>query len=146
MRISNLAIVLSVAAGSALALPALTGAALAVQDQPVTVGGVETVCTGVGSAKDNPAWSGYPVKLVFANPKGEDLAQEHIAVTQGGKPVVETDCDAPWVLMKLPAGEYSVAASIGARTGNANFSTSGSGQKTVTITMPPASQGTAAAQ
>ncbi len=69
MRISNLAIVLSVAAGSALALPALTGAALAVQDQPVTIGGVETVCTGVGSAKDNPAWSGYPVKLVFANPE-----------------------------------------------------------------------------
>jgi hypothetical protein len=39
--------------------------------------------------------------------------------------------------MKLPAGQYSVVASIGARTGNASFSTSGSGQKTVTITMPP---------
>lgn len=138
MRISSFAIAISVAAGSALALPALTQAALAVQDQPVTIGGVETVCTGVGSAKDNPAWSGYPVKLVFANPKGEDLAQEHISVMQGGKPVVETDCDAPWVLMKLPAGEYSVAASVGARTGNASFSTSGQGgQKTVTITMPP---------
>jgi hypothetical protein len=61
-------------------------------------------------------------------------------VMQGGKSVVETDCDAPWVLIKLPAGSYSVAASIGARTGNASFSTSGSGgQKTVTITMPPAS-------
>ena len=139
MRISSIAVVISVAAGSALALPALTQSAFAVQDQPATIGGVETVCTGVGSAKDNPAWSGYPVKLVFANPKGEDLAQEHISVMQGGKSVVETDCDAPWVLMKLPAGQYSVAASIGARTGNANFSTSGSGgQKTVTITMPPA--------
>ena len=137
MRISSIAVVISVAAGSALVLP-LTQAAFAVQDQPVTIGGVETVCTGVGSAKDNPAWGSYPVKLVFANAKGEDLAQEHISVMQGGKSVVETDCDAPWVLMKLPAGEYSVAASIGARTGNASFSTSGSGQKTVTITMPPA--------
>jgi hypothetical protein len=137
MRISSFAIVISVAAGSALALPALTQSAFAVQDQPVTVGGVETVCTGVGSAKDNPAWSNYPIKLVFANAKGEDLAQEHISVMQGGKSVVETDCDAPWVLMKLPAGEYSVAASIGARTGNASFSTSGQGQKTVTVTMPP---------
>ena len=146
MRISSFAIAISVVAGSALALPALTVTALAVQDQPMTIGGVETVCTGVGSAKDNPAWSAYPVKLVFANPKGEDLAQEHISVTQGGKPVVETDCDAPWVLMKLPAGQYSVAASIGARTGNASFSTSGSGQKTVTITMPAGTGGAAPAQ
>ena len=141
MRISSFAIAISVAAGTALALPALTVTALAVQDQPVTIGGVETVCTGVGSAKDNPAWSAYPVKLVFANPSGEDLAQEHISVMQGGKPVVETDCDAPWVLMKLPPGQYNVAATIGARTGNASFSTSGSGQKTVTITMPAGTGG-----
>ena len=67
MRMSSIAIALSVAAGTALALPLLTNAALAVQDQPATIGGVETVCTGVGSAKDNPAWSAYPVKLVFAN-------------------------------------------------------------------------------
>ena len=136
MRISSFAIVISVTAGSALALPAFTQSAFAVQDQPTTIGGVETVCTGVGSAKDNPAWSSYPVKLVFANPSGEDLAQEHISVMQGGKSVVETDCDAPWVLMKLPAGNYNVAASVGTRIGNASFSTSGQGQKTVTITMP----------
>ena len=121
------------------AVAALTATrALAVQDTPASINGVDTVCTGVGSAKDNPAWHSYPVKLVFANAKGEDLAQEHISVMQGGKSVVETDCDAPWVLMKLPAGSYSVAASIGARTGNASFSTSGLGQKTVTITLPPA--------
>ena len=36
-------------------------------------------------------------------------------LTQGGKSVVETDCDAPWVLVKLPAGQYSVAATIPAR-------------------------------
>ena len=146
MRISSIAIVMSVAAGSALALPALTQSAFAVQDQPATIGGVETVCTGVGSAKDNPAWGSYPVKLVFANAKGEDLAQEHISVMQGGKSVVETDCDAPWVLMKLPAGQYSVAASVGARIGHASFSTSGSGQKTVTVTMPPASAAAAPVQ
>lgn len=144
MRISSLAIAVSVAAGTALALPALTQNALAVQDQPVTIGGIETVCTGVGSAKDNPAWGAYPVKLVFADRAGQDLAQEHISVMQDGKPVVETDCDAPWVLMRLPAGNYSVAATIpgtnGARTGNASFSTSGAGQKTVTITMPPSPQ------
>ena len=136
MRISSIAVVISVAAGSALALPALTQSAFAVQDQPTTIGGVETVCTGVGSAKDNPAWSGYPVKLVFANAKGEDLAQEHISVMQGGKSVVETDCDAPWVLFKAPAGQYSATASLIGGSGqsrSASFSISGSGQKEVTI-------------
>lgn len=140
MRMSRFVLAIPMAAGLAV----LAQSAFAVQDRPTTIGGVETVCTGVGSAKDNPAWSSYPVKLVFANPGGEDLAQEHVSVMQRGKPVVETDCDAPWVLMKLPAGEYSVAASIGARTGNASFSTSGSGQKTVTIVMPPANRAASA--
>jgi len=137
---SNITIVLSVAIGTVLALPLLGNPALAVQDQPVIIGGVETVCTGVGSAKDNPAWSGYPVKLVFANPAGEDLAQVHVAVMQGSRPVMETDCDAPWVLMKLPAGNYSVAATIpgsaGSRVGKANFSTKGGAQQTVTVVLP----------
>lgn len=150
MRISSFAIAISVAAGSALALPALTNMAFAVQDQPATIGGIETVCTGVGSAKDNPAWNGYPVKLVFADPGGQDLAQEHVSVMQGGKPVLETDCDAPWVLLRLPAGEYSVAATVpgagDARTGNAKFSTSGQGQKTVTIAMAASPSGAAPAQ
>src|SRR5215469_18802564 len=108
MRISAVAIAFGFAAGPALIMPLLIRPAEAVQDQPVMIGSVETVCTGVGSAKDNPAWSAYPVKLVFANPAGEDLAQVHVAVMQGGKPVVETDCDAPWVLMKLPPGSYNV--------------------------------------
>ena len=112
--------------------------ALAVQDTPTSINGVDTVCTGVGSAKDDPRWKGYPVKIVLATAGGADLANAHITLSKGGQQLVETDCDAPWVLMKLPAGQYSVAASIGARTGNASFSTSGSGQKTVTITMPPA--------
>jgi hypothetical protein len=141
MRISNIAIALSVIAGSALALLLLSGTAFAAQDQPVVIGGVETVCTGVGSAKDNPAWSAYPVKLVFANPAGQNLAQVHVAVMQGAKPVVETDCDAPWLLIKLPAGAYSVAATIpgaaGTRMGKASFSTKGGAQQEITVMLPP---------
>ena len=83
MRMSMLAILVSVGAGSLMALPAL-----AVQDQPTTQNGVETVCTGVGSAKDNPAWSGYPVKLTFSNMSGENEAMEHVSITQGGKAVL----------------------------------------------------------
>ena len=142
MRISALLLAFSLAAGPALIMPLLTSAAQAVQDQPVMVGGIETVCTGVGSAKDNPAWSAYPVKLVFANPAGEDLADVHVAVMQGGKPLVETDCDAPWLLMKLPAGSYNVSATVpgqaGDRMGKTSFATKGGAQQTVTVMVPRA--------
>src|SRR3569833_2995052 len=114
MRFSRLAIALS---GSAFLLPLLSNAAGAVQDQPVMIGGVETVCTGVGSAKDNPAWSAYPVKLVFADPTGANLAQVHLSVMRAGRPLVETECDAPWVLMKLPPGNYDVAATVAGDAG-----------------------------
>ncbi len=133
----RLAIALCVTIGPAFVLPLFTHAARAVQDQPVMIGGIETVCTGVGSAKDNPAWSVYPVKLVFANPEGENLAQVHLSVMQGGKPLMETQCDAPWVLMKLPAGTYDVAATVtggvGPRVGKASFSTNGGPQQTVNV-------------
>ncbi|MES2254174.1 MAG: hypothetical protein V4559_03915 [Pseudomonadota bacterium] len=139
MRFSGIVIALSVTIGPALVLPLLTNAAQAVQDQPVMIGGIETVCTGVGSAKDNPAWSAYPVKLVFANPAGENLAQVHLSVMQGGKPLVETECDAPWVLMKLPLGSYDVAATVpgnaGPRVGKASFATKGGAQQTVNVTI-----------
>jgi len=140
MRISALAVAFTIAIGPVLILPLLTSTAEAVQDQPMMIGGVETVCTGVGSAKDNPAWSAYPVKLVFANSAGEDLAQIHVAVMQAGKSVVETDCDAPWVLMKLPAGSYNVSASTGARIGKASFATKGGAQQTVTVMLPQSGQ------
>ena len=138
MRISSLAVVVSVAAGVAMAWPAF-----AVQDQPVTINGVESVCTGVGSAKDNPAWSGYPVKLTFNNIAGENEAQEHITITSGGQTVMETDCDAPWLLIKAPAGHYDVHASLpGGRTASASFSTSGSGsQQAVNLAFPTAKTG-----
>jgi hypothetical protein len=130
---------ISVAAGSLMALPAL-----AVQDQPATVNGVETVCTGVGSAKDNPAWSGYPVKLTFNNAAGENEAAEHIAIVQNGQTVMETDCDAPWLLIKAPAGQYDVHASLpgSGRTASAAFSTGGAGhQQTINLAFPTAKEG-----
>jgi hypothetical protein len=138
MRISSFAVMISVAAGSLLALPAFIQGAWAVQDQPMSLGGVESVCTGVGSAKDNPAWSGYPIKLTFSNLAGENEANEHIAITQGGKKVMDTDCDAPWLLIKAPAGRYDVTAMLeGGSTAHASFSTSGAGaQQAINLAFP----------
>jgi hypothetical protein len=129
---------------AALGLGAATvcsGVALAVQDTPSDINGIETVCTGVGSAKDDPRWNAYPVKFVFATVSGEDLATEHVTLTRDGRTAMATECDAPWVLIKAPAGDYEVTATIqgqaGMRSANARFSTSGAGaQKTITLEFP----------
>jgi hypothetical protein len=91
MRISTFAITVSVAVGSLMALPALTNAAYAVQDQPVTIGGVQSVCTGVGSAKDNPDWKNYPIKLTFstwrARTKPPNMSPSPRAESPSWKPI-----------------------------------------------------------
>jgi hypothetical protein len=125
----------------------MMGSAQAVQDTPATINGVETVCTGVGSAKDDPRWAEYPVKIVLATADGANLANAHITLTKGRQTVVETDCDAPWILFKAPAGSYIATATLIGGSGSAhsaNFGTTGSGrQKTITITFarPPAAAG-----
>jgi hypothetical protein len=125
----------------------MMGSALAVQDTPATINGVETVCTGVGSAKDDPRWAEYPVKIVLATAGGANLANAHITLTKGRQTVVETDCDAPWILFKAPPGAYTATATLIGGSGqshSANFGTTGSGrQKTITITFsrPPAAAG-----
>ncbi len=128
------------AAAATLTTLVLAGEASAVQDTPVNINGVEAVCTGVGSAKDNPAWKGYPVKVVVATSGGADLANVHMSLSQGGKEVAGLDCDAPWVLFKAPAGSYTATATMIGGSGqshSANFTTSGSGaQKEITIIFP----------
>ena len=133
----------AVATFSTVATVMLANEALAVQDTPATMNGVETVCTGVGSAKDDPRWSAYPVKVVLATAGGANLASAHITLTQAGRTLVQTECDAPWILFKAPAGSYTATATLIGGSGqshSADFTTSGSGaQKEITITFarPP---------
>jgi hypothetical protein len=123
--------------GFALSTFMLANQAQAVQDTPTTINGVEVVCTGVGSAKDDPRWSAYPVKIVLATTGGANLANAHVSISKGGQEVAGTDCDAPWILFKPPAGSYTATATLIGGSGqsrNANFSTTGSGpQKEITI-------------
>jgi hypothetical protein len=130
------------ASGFALSTFMMANQALAVQDTPTTVNGVEMVCTGVGSAKDDPRWSAYPVKIVLATTGGANLANAHVSLLKGGQEVAGTDCDAPWILFKPPAGSYTATASLiggGGVAKSASFTTSGSGaQKEITLQFSPA--------
>jgi len=114
--------------------------AAAVQDTPTDINGVQAVCTGVGSAKDDPRWKDYPVKIVLANADGANLANAHISLISNNKEVAALDCDAPWILFKPPAGNYTATASLigGTRSAHASFSAPASGQKEVTLTFPRA--------
>jgi hypothetical protein len=127
------------AAGFALSTFMMAEEAAAVQDTPTTINGVETVCTGVGSAKDDPRWSQYPIKIVLATTGGANLANAHVSLTKGGQEVAGLDCDAPWILFKPPAGNYTATATLIGGSGQSHstsFSTSGGGaQKEVTITF-----------
>jgi len=120
----------------ALGLAAAATAAFAAQDTPFSANGLTAVCTGVGSAKDNPAWKDYPVKIVLANSAGENLASAHYTITSAGKTVLETDCDAPWLLLKAPAGKYTASAIIVGGSGasrSASFSGGSGPQKELTL-------------
>jgi hypothetical protein len=128
----------TVVAFSALATVILAGQeAMAVQDTPTTINGVETVCTGVGSSKDDPRWAAYPVKIVLATTGGANLANAHVWLSQNGKEVAGLDCDAPWILFKPRAGRYTATATLIGGSGNASsqtFTTSGEGaQKEITL-------------
>ena len=129
-----------------LATLMMSAEAVAVQDTPTTINGVETVCTGVGSAKDDPRWSAYPLKVVLATAGGANLADAHVSLNAGGREVAGLDCDAPWILFRAPAGSYTVTAALiggGGRSHSASVTTGGgTAQKTVTLTFsrPPAAQ------
>lgn len=120
----------------AIGLVGAATAAYAVQDQPFTANGVTAVCTGVGSAKDNPEWAAYPIKIVLANDAGENLAAAHYRVTRNGATALETHCDAPWLLIKGPAGRYSATATVGEGSKSTNFTMAAGPQKELTLMFP----------
>lgn len=135
----RLFVMTAAAAGLGLSSMMMATGALAVQDTPVTVNGVEMVCTGVGSAKDDPRWSAYPVKIVLATRGGADLANAHVTIAKSGHEVAGIDCDAPWVLARTAPGSYSATATLIGGSGmsrTVSFTAPRSGQKEVTITFP----------
>ena len=129
-----------IAGFSTLTTVMLASQALAVQDTPTNINGVEAVCTGVGSAKDDPRWAAYPVKIVLATTDGANLANAHVSLSKNGKEVAGLDCDAPWILFKPLPGNYTATATLiggsGAPVSSQTFTTGGDGaQKEITLTF-----------
>jgi len=109
-------------------------------DNPTTIDGVQTACTGIGSAQDDPQWKTWPIRVEFSNGGAQYLAGAHIVLSEGGKTKAAFDCAGSWVLFKLPTGSYKVTANLTGQGGgaarSATFSPPASGQKRVVIQFP----------
>ena len=104
--------------------------------------GVEMVCTGVGSAADNPAWERLSwSNWTFSNMAPANMKPPNMSrMTQGGQSVAESDCDAPWLLIKAHGRPVSSGVCVAARrrlAAPALLSTSAAArQKTVNLAFP----------
>ena len=94
-------------------------------DHPMTIDGVETVCTGSSAgARAEARWNAYPTRLEFAKRNGNYLGDATVNITGNGKDM-SIHCSGPWLLMKLPKGTYDVSANV-----------PGVGHQSVTIQAP----------
>jgi len=108
-------------------------------DNPVTLNGIETVCTGIADSKDDPRWKAYPVRIEFSNGGAQYLAGAHVALAEKGKELVSLDCNGSWVLFRLAPGSYEVTGALldsNAKPRTAKFSPPARGQKRIVLRFP----------
>jgi hypothetical protein len=121
-------------AGTAMAFALTAGAALAdsaPMDQIVNDGGIETACTGVGSAKDDPQFQNWPAQIEFSNQGTQYLSGVHIVISQNGNVVRDTVCNGPWFLVR-GNGTYQVKGSFeGMQDKSGTFSANGPHRRVV---------------
>ena len=102
---------ISIVATVALASTTFAAERLAV-NEPGVIDGVETVCGGVSlNDRKDTKWRAYSMRLEFVGKGGQYLGNETVTV-KGNEHEISVDCPGPWVLMKLPAGSYDVAADV----------------------------------
>lgn len=126
------------ALASAPAAFALPGGVVSLPvDRPATVNGIQVACTGIGqNNRDDPRWLAYPVRVEFSDHQNAYLGSGEITVRAGGQPILSVRCNAPWVLLKLPAGDYTVegrAPGTQAEPRGARFQPPAHGQRRVVL-------------
>src|SRR5215471_1390998 len=108
-------------------------------DQTMTVAGIETACTGVGlEARQDAKWRAYPMLIEFVGRDGQYLSDGTVTMSGNGHDL-SVHCQGPWVLMKLPAGDYKIGVDV-AEGGHKdlNAKAPASGQTRLTVRYPNA--------
>jgi hypothetical protein len=77
--------------------------------------GVRYACAGVSQeSRDDPRWSSYPLKLVFAAADGGFLGDVKVKIGDAkGDTVLQAHCLSPWLLVDLAPGSYKIEAMSG---------------------------------
>jgi hypothetical protein len=126
------------ACGAALAQPASL--------QPKTENGVRYICGGVGL--DESEYLKQEAKkggqlLTFAARDGSYLANVHVTIADArGKPVLQTDCDGPMMLVNLPGkGTYKVSADYRGKTMTRSLSAGGKEGRRAVFVWPSGDNG-----
>lgn len=102
----------------AAALLGSASVAGAADAEPVvqTAGSVSYVSGGVGSEsidRLSALSSQFNVKLVFAINSGEYVSDVGVVISDGkGRKVVDAVSEGPWFLVRLPAGNYQIVATL----------------------------------
>ena len=111
--ISSTAVVVGVLLGAASPVPV----ANANSDEIIhTAGGVSYVSGGIG--KDsidrlNSLASDFNLKLVFALKSGNYVNGVKVSIADAaGKTLLDTTSEGPWLLTRLPAGNYQIVATF----------------------------------
>jgi hypothetical protein len=108
-------------------------------DSPTAMNGLEVVCTGIGSAKDDPRWLSYPIRIEFSNGGAQYLSGAHVTLSQLGRSLADFDCAGAWVLVRGQPGSYRVSATIdgsATKSANASFSMGTGAQKRLILRFP----------
>lgn len=109
------------------------------RNTPTDVNGIETVCTGIDSdTRADPRWASYSLRLEFTAGGRAYVAYEQVTITGAkGAAVLAVRCPGAWVLAKLPAGKYSVSATVESGvTKHASVTVPKTGQARAVIRFP----------
>jgi hypothetical protein len=135
-QLANLLALFTLFAGSAWAQPIQNPVQLPF-DQPASVDGIETVCTGVSlEARQNPSWQAYGLKVEVAGKGGQYLGDVTVRVSKDGKPVLAAVCGGPWILFKLPPGRYRIDAAEEGQTAASAAFVPNAGQGRIILRFP----------
>lgn len=116
----------------------MSGGAQVAQDQELTYKDLKFACTGVAESKEDPRWGKYSTKLMFTTGGRAYVSYIQLSVKDAqGNLVFETDCDAPWIVVDLKPGKYSLTATaVKKYTKTANLTVGGGKQTELAIRFP----------